>query len=439
MKKKVISLILALVPIILLADPVEIDGVYYNLYLQSKTANVTRKSDMRYEGNVVIPEIVSYGGNDYNVKVIEMSAFSNCYNLTSISLPNSVTIIEPNAFNSCNGLKNIVLPYNLESIGESAFLGCSGLTNISIPNSVKSIGKSAFLGCTGLSTINIPMGLTIIEASTFSNCWNLNNIIIPNSVTTIEEGAFSGCNGLSSITIPNSVVSIGGDALGWCYNLTDVFCYAEEVPQTGSDVFHGAYIEYATLHVPASAINKYKTTEPWKNFKNIVSLENEAPTLPKCENPTISYENGELKMTCATEGVEFVTDITDADIKKHYDAEIKLSATYNISVYATKAGYDISDVVHATLCWIDAAPKTEGITNGVTNVNARAVLIQNNGGIITVNGVDDGMRVNAYSLNGVEEASAISRNGAAVLNTNAQTGSTVIINLGTKAVKVLMK
>lgn len=295
------------------------------------------------------------------------------------------------------------------------------------------------MNCSALTSINIPIGLSNIGRYVFANCVALKNITIPNSVTTIEEGAFGGCNGLSSITIPNSVVSIGGDALAWCYNLTDVFCYAEEVPQTGSDVFNGTYLEYATLHVPASAINKYKTTEPWKNFKNIVSLENEAPTLPKCETPTISYENGELKMTCATEGVEFVTDITDADIKKYYDAEIKLSATYNISVYATKAGYDISDVVHATLCWIDAAPKTEGITNGVANVNARAVLIQNNGGIITVNGVDDGMRVSAYSLNGVEEASAISRNGAAVLNTNAQTGSTLIINIGTKAVKVLMK
>ncbi len=82
---------------------------------------------------------------------------------------------------------------------------------------------------------------------------------------------------------------------------------------------------------------------------------------------------------------------------------------------------------------------TEGITNGVTNVNARAVLIQNNGGIITVNGVDDGMRVSAYSLSGVEEASAISRNGAAVLNTNAHTGSTVIVKMGEKSVKVLIK
>ena len=48
--------------------------------------------------------------------------------------------------------------------------------------------------------------------------------------------------------------------------------------------------------------------------------------------------------TCATEGVEYVTDITCADIKKHYSSAIDLTATYTVSVYATKSGYDNSDV-----------------------------------------------------------------------------------------------
>jgi hypothetical protein len=233
------------------------------------------------------------------------------------------------------------------------------------------------------------------------------------------------------------VTEIRSSAFSRCTGLTDVYCYADELPYAPSDAFDKSYIEYVNLHVPANAINKYKETEPWKNFGKIVALD--GATTQKCETPTISYENGVLKMTCATEGVEYVTDIADADIKKHYASEITLTATYSISVYATKAGFENSDVVTATLCWIDAEPKTEGITNGVANVNARAVLIQNNGGIITINGVEDGMRVSAYSLNGVEEAATISRNGAAVLNTNAQTGSTVIVKMGEKSVKVLMK
>ena len=165
----------------------------------------------------------------------------------------------------------------------------------------------------------------------------------------------------------------------------------------------------------------------------------ETPETPKCEKPTISYENGQLKMSCATEGVEYVTDITDADIKKHYDATISLTATYTISVYATKSGYDNSETATATLCWIDQQPKTEGITNGIANIPAQAVLIQSEGGNIKVQGVDEGTQVNVYGINGTQAGSAISQSGAATINTNLQPGSIAIVKIGQKSVKVVVK
>ena len=165
----------------------------------------------------------------------------------------------------------------------------------------------------------------------------------------------------------------------------------------------------------------------------------ETPETPKCEKPTISYENGQLKMSCATEGVEYVTDITDADIKKHYDATISLTATYNISVYATKSGYDNSETATATLCWIDQQPKTEGITNGIANIPAQAVLIQSEGGSIKVQGIDEGTQVNVYGINGTQAGSAISQSGAATINTNLQPGSIAIVKIGQKSVKVVIK
>lgn len=481
MKKSILFLLFAIVPIMLWADPVEINGIYYNLIEKAKIAEVT-KNPNHYKGNVVIPESVNYNNVTYSVtnigsnafessselisisipnsvSSIERYAFSRCSGLTSVTIPNSITSISYGVFDHCSSLTNITIPNSVTEIGGSAFRG-SGLINVTIPNSVTKIGDGAFAECLGLTSITIPNSVTSIENATFLACTSLTGITIPKSVTKIGEGAFSGCTGLTSITIPNGVTEIGGSAFDYCIaltsitipnsvteirssafsrctGLTDVYCYADELPYAPSDAFDNSYIEYVNLHVPANSINKYKETEPWKNFGNIVALE--GATTKKCETPTISYENGVLKMTCATEGVEYVTDIADADIKKHFASEITLSATYNISVYATKEGFDNSDLVTATLCWIDAEPKTEGITNGVANVSARAVLIQNNGGIITINGVEDGMRVSAYSLNGVEEAATISRNGAAVLNTNAQTGSTVIVKMGEKSVKVLMK
>ena len=92
-------------------------------------------------------------------------------------------------------------------------------------------------------------------------------------MTSIGNWAFSGCGGLTSITIPNSVTSIGDYAFNSCSNLENVYCYAEVVPLAPVYVFYNSDIEKATLHVPASAIEAYKTTEPWSAFGTFKTIE----------------------------------------------------------------------------------------------------------------------------------------------------------------------
>ena len=58
-----------------------------------------------------------------------------------------------------------------------------------------------------------------------------------------------------------------------CINIENVYCYAEEVPSTGDYVFKGIDIANVTLHVPASAIEAYKTTAPWSGFGTIKAIE----------------------------------------------------------------------------------------------------------------------------------------------------------------------
>jgi hypothetical protein len=62
-----------------------------------------------------------------------------------------------------------------------------------------------------------------------------------------------------------------------CQELTDVYCYAVNVPNTNVNAFNSSLIEYATLHVPAQSIDAYKAAEPWKNFKEIVALTDSDP------------------------------------------------------------------------------------------------------------------------------------------------------------------
>jgi len=257
-------------------------------------------------------------------------------------------------------------------------------------------------------------GVTTIPYSAFYYGPTIYPTIIPEGVTKIEDYAFSDI-------------------------ITEVYCYAKQVPNTSADVFANLGIENVALHVPEESIGLYSEATPWNLFKNIVALEGESHGGSKCTAPTINYSQGKLTFSCDTEGVEFVTEITDTDVNKHYSATIQLSATYNISVYATKEGYENSETVTATLCWIDAEPKTEGITNDIAQVRAIPVLIKSNGGILTIEGVNDGETIEVFTLNGTKRCSAVSKNGVANICTNIKPGGVAIVRIGEKSVKVIVK
>ena len=246
------------------------DGIliYYNYSSDGKELTVTYKGDNKsgkYEGNIVIPEEVTYMNRNRKVTVIGKYAFQSCANLTSVSIPNSVKTIEqfafagctsltsvtiPNsvktieqyafggcssltsvtisnsvntieqyAFRNCSSLTSVTIPNSVTSIGDGAFYCCTSLKSVTIPNSVTSIGGGAFQSCISLTSVKIPNSITMIDVFTFENCTSLKSVTIPNSVTSIGGGAFEGCSGLTSVTIPNSVTSIGECAFRGCTSL----------------------------------------------------------------------------------------------------------------------------------------------------------------------------------------------------------------------------
>jgi len=213
------------------------------------------------------------------------------------------------------------------------------------------------------------------------------------------------CSGLTSVTIGSGMTSIGNNAFDGVDIPTIIslienpFTITEKT--SNSRTFSQNTFNNATLYVPKGTIEKYKATDGWKDFLFIEegTGSGDTPETQKCEKPTISYENGKLTFSCATEGATCQYSITDTDIKAGSGNEVQLGVTYNISVYAAKAGYENSETATATLCWIDQQPKTEGITNGIANIPANAVLIQSEGGSIKVQGVDEGTQVNVYGIN----------------------------------------
>ena len=256
---------------------------------------------------------------------IEKETFFKCKALTSVDIPNSVTEIRENAFEECEKLSSITVPdgvsiglnafdktawynnqpngvvylgrhlytykdkYNMPentsidikegtcSISEYAFQYCHSIVSITIPNSMERIGKSAFDGCTSLTSITIPNSVTSIGNFAFGGCSALTSITIPNSVTTIEC-LFPLCTSLTSVIIGNGVTSIHDEAFMKCQSLKDMYCYAEQVPETNNPlVFDRSNYRNATLHVPAASLEAYRNAEQWKDFGRIVALTDEDP------------------------------------------------------------------------------------------------------------------------------------------------------------------
>jgi hypothetical protein len=169
-------------------------------------------------------------------------------------------------------------------------------------------------------------------------------------------------------------------------------------------------------------VNKNSNTEP------------DTPETKICATPIVTYAQGKLSFSCETEGAEFVTEITDSDIKKHYDAEIELSLAYNIEVYATKAGYDNSDIVSVALVWVENGEVNE--ETGIISVETAPVLVQGYGGVLSVSGVAKGTDVVVYTISGTEVARATATEGTATISTGLQSGTIVVVKFGNKSVKM---
>ena len=200
--------------------------------------------------SVIIPTSVTSIGDD---------AFSSCSGLLSITIPNSVTSIGKLAFSGCDKLKapiynasNFIylpseyaskydIPNGIQHISSGAF-AYSNITSVTIPNSVTSIGDDAFIGCNHLASVTIPNSVTTIGNEAFCSCIELTSVTIPNSVTKIGKSAFSGCNSLTEIIIPNSVTNIGSNAFSNCSKLTSV-----SIPKSVTEIECGVFASCPSL------------------------------------------------------------------------------------------------------------------------------------------------------------------------------------------------
>ncbi len=187
--------------------------------------------------DITLPK--NYNGESYE---IYETAFYDCYNLTSIVVPDGVTSISSYAFYNCDSLTSIVIPDSVTSIGSYAFYNCNNLTSIVVPDGVTSIGSYAFYTCASLTSIVIPDGVTSISEGAFQSCYRLTSVVIPDSVTSIGKEAFAACHDLTSVYYKGDATEWSAISISSVYN-SDLqnatrYYYCESAPTRIGNYWH---------------------------------------------------------------------------------------------------------------------------------------------------------------------------------------------------------
>ena len=201
------------------------------------------------------PNFSSVNGVLYNKNRTELIKFPSGRNVTSFTVPSTVTSIRKDAFTSLTKLRNVTIPAGVRVIDRKTFDRSKSLQNINInasnpnyastngvlfnknrqtlirypegktaksyriPNGVRIIGQEAFYSHNRLETVTFPSSATTISERAFENCTNLKTMTLPNSVTSIEAEAFRACRNLEVLTVRRNSIRIHPDAFLACTKL----------------------------------------------------------------------------------------------------------------------------------------------------------------------------------------------------------------------------
>lgn len=195
-----------------------VDGYHFNILTiteTERTVELTLGNKIEDDATLVIPEKVTYVGDEYTVVAIGKEAFNNSFvqeRVKYVSFPNTIKKIGEKAFYKCKKLESLTLPEKLDRIEDYTFYGCESLKSVTLPKELTTIAHHAFEECGSLQSIDLPEGLLKIGDNAFYHCSSISHIEIPDGVSYIGESALSGL-ALEEIIFPESVTFLGDYAV----------------------------------------------------------------------------------------------------------------------------------------------------------------------------------------------------------------------------------
>lgn len=267
-----------------------INGIHYSFDPITLQATVVSDATAKYTGDINIPENVTFEGNNYTVTAIDEWAFDECNEVTSITLPSTLTFIGQDAFSYCDNVKELIIPASVTVIGSGAFNGMRGLETLRVEegnpvydsrencNAVIRTAQNEVYGACKNTTY--PASVTAMGRAALLNHFELTSIDLPENITYIGFNSMSGAMNATTVRLRGQISHIGPFNFTYYTKLKDFYIYSTQVPAVQSNVFFDEYdlktdLSQATLHVPAASVEDYKNADVWKDFGEIVAIQDD--------------------------------------------------------------------------------------------------------------------------------------------------------------------
>ena len=260
MKKRILSILLAAL-MLLSALPLGMVDTAYAAALASGKCGDSATWTLDSTGTLTISgtgATYNYDMDDDGNSAAPWCTKARIQRVNKVVVNSGITELGYSMFSNCTQLTSVSLPSGLKRIGSCLFLGCTRLSAITIPSSVTTIESNAFTHCDSITAITLPSGLRTMGDAVCSQMAKLTTATVSGGVTYLSNYAFNDCPGLKTITLPNTVKSIGICAFRYDTALKDVYFNGSvtqwtsiQIAGEGNSALYNADVHCTGLPAPA--------------------------------------------------------------------------------------------------------------------------------------------------------------------------------------------